>query len=112
MKGNSLYAFRPSVLWRYCDGLTLICADTLLEAILLGNKACEDDQRDWDESRKSWSCCSVLPSPRLGERGLFFQTEDGAEGTDSMGYGWVFEREFKLAEPCDKGVVLSRARYA
>ncbi len=85
-QSNKLFLFAPSLGWKYCGGATIICADSLEEAIQIGN----------EEERTKHV---------ISTGGKF--TNDG-NGCDI----WRFVEEFLLQELRDVGVVFSDANYA
>ena len=97
MKANKIFVFSPSAGWQHCGGATIICANSLEEAIAVGNREYreqEERHRNNDYSR------SVL-----SERGEFTQDGNGIRI-------WVLDRSFTLAEPEEVGVLFSDANYA
>ena len=80
---SHLFAFIPCRKWRYCGGMTLICANTVEEAVEIGNRGGDG----------------------ISEGGTF--TVDG-DATRT----WRLVDQFALAEPRPIGVVLSDANYA
>ena len=90
MKANKLFVFQPANSWTYCGGLTIICANSIEDAILIG---C-----DYPKDGEDWEKCEFSLIQPTNEKD-FHRT-------------WVLTKEFTLAEPADVGVTLQNYNYA
>ena len=84
-----LYLFSPAHGWHYCNGATLIVADSLQEAISFGNAA-----KEWEVAETN--------SPK------FVASDGKAHGCNY----WVLRDEFELGESRNKGIIFTEANHA
>ncbi len=99
---NKLFAFVPSMYWSYCGGVTLICADSPEEAVELGNKAAEIDEK---HSKEMGYVCIL-------SEGGHFALDTPIKTERSIRYFWVLTDTFELSASRNKGVILSNANHA
>ena len=95
---NRLYLFAPAYGWVYCGGATIICAETLDDAVSLGNALKDEKSPDTGKD--------LHLIPETTSAGEFIKEGEGKTGS------WIFVEEFELAAPRRVGLVFAIANYA
>ena len=97
-QADRLYLFSPAPGWTYCGGATIICAESLDDAIFIGNQLKDEKDRHGSDAY----CIAETSS----HGGGFIKEGDGGTNT------WLFVEEFILAAPRPVGLVFTEANYA
>lgn len=96
-KSNRLFLFKPSKGWSYCGGATILCAESLDDAIVLGNELKSEKTSDGHDAYRIAETSSYSPGfAREGEQYCL----------------WVFVEEFVLVEFRPVGLVFTNANHA